>query len=64
MKVWPKDDSVRKTLAHPTAGPFRAEGPADWPDDTFTYRRIQDGDLTLVLGAAEVPTFKTKRKET
>jgi hypothetical protein len=46
MKVLPKDDNVRKILYHPTGGKFRAEGPADWPDDTFTARRLRDGDIT------------------
>lgn len=55
MKVWPRNDSVRLTLRHPTAGAFRAEGPADWPDDTFTYRRIQDGDITLLAEAPPAP---------
>jgi hypothetical protein len=35
-------------LAHPKAGKFRAQGSVDWPDDTFTHRRIADGDITKV----------------
>lgn len=47
MQVWPKDDEMRKLLKHePTGVAFYETGPADWPDDTFTYRRIQDGDVT------------------
>lgn len=48
VKVWPKDDVMRKHLRHPAdrAG-FRAEGPADWPYDQFTTRRIEDGDVVL-----------------
>jgi hypothetical protein len=45
MQVFPKNDDVRRVLAHPIAGKFRAEGPAEWPDDTFTSRRIKDGDI-------------------
>jgi hypothetical protein len=45
MKVFPKNDDVRRVLYHPAAGHFRAEGPADWPDDAFTNRRIADGDI-------------------
>jgi hypothetical protein len=45
MKVFPKNDDVRRVLYHPTAGKFRAEGAADWPDDSFTNRRIKDGDI-------------------
>ena len=47
MKVVPKNDTIRKLIKHPAAGPFRAEGPADWPDDSFTARRIADGDVTV-----------------
>jgi len=43
--VFPKNDDVRRVLYHPAAGHFRAEGPADWPDDAFTNRRIADGDI-------------------
>jgi hypothetical protein len=46
MKVFPKNDDIRRVLAHPTAGKFRAEGLVDWPDDSFTQRRIRDGDIT------------------
>jgi hypothetical protein len=45
MKVFPKNDDVRRVLYHPSAGKFRAEGPAEWPDDSFTNRRIKDGDI-------------------
>jgi hypothetical protein len=46
MLVWPKDETMRKLLRHPSnqVG-FRPEGPIDWPDDTFTARRIADGDV-------------------
>jgi hypothetical protein len=46
MKVLPKNDDIRRVLFHPNAGKFRAEGPAEWPDDSFTNRRIKDGDIT------------------
>jgi hypothetical protein len=45
MKVFPKNDDIRRVLIHPVAGKFRAEGAADWPDDSFTQRRIKDGDV-------------------
>lgn len=47
VKVVPKNDSIRKLLKHPTAGPFRTEGSSDWPDDSFTARRMADGDVIL-----------------
>lgn len=47
MKVWPKNDDIRKVLKHPQGNiSFREEGPVDWPDDSFTHRRIMDGDVT------------------
>jgi hypothetical protein len=46
MKVWPKNDDVRRLIKHPTARGFRKEGPADWPADVFTFRLLQDGDIT------------------
>ena len=46
MKVWPRNEEIRKVLKHGVIG-FPAEGPAEWPDDTFTHRRIMDGDVTV-----------------
>jgi hypothetical protein len=48
MKVMPKNDDVRRVLKHPVARGFRKEGPAEWPNDSFTARRIADGDITVV----------------
>jgi hypothetical protein len=31
---------------HPSGVRFRKDGPADWPDDAYTTRRIADGDVT------------------
>lgn len=62
MKVWPKDDTMRRLLKHPSRGGFRSpEGPEEWPDDSFTYRRIQDGDV-LTEDPAVKPVAKTKEK--
>jgi hypothetical protein len=52
MKVWPTSDDIRKVLAHPTGGPFRDEGPTEWPDDVYTYKQIQDGSVTTKEPAA------------
>ncbi len=49
VKVVPKNDELRKVLKHPSNNvPFPAEGSQDWPDDSFTHRRITDGDVTVV----------------
>jgi hypothetical protein len=52
MQVTPKNDDIRRILAHPTSGKFRAEGSSEWPDDAFTNRRIADGDITKVENIA------------
>ena len=49
VKVLPRDESIRKHIAHmPGNIKFPAEGPAKWPFDSFTRRRLRDGDVTLV----------------
>lgn len=46
VTVWPKNEILRKVLRHPGAAGFRLpEGPEIWPNDSFTHRLIQDGDL-------------------
>lgn len=47
MKVWPKNEQMRKLLKHPNGTGFRDAGSAEWPDDSFTARRIRDGDVTI-----------------
>lgn len=67
IKVFPKDDRTRKLLAHPVAGKFRAEGPATWPDDAFTARRIEDGSVTLtevVAPKSEPPKAELPKRRT
>jgi|SoiMetStandDraft_5_1073268.scaffolds.fasta_scaffold212023_2 hypothetical protein len=63
MKVLPKNDQVRKLLKHPVAKGFRAEGPADWPNDSFTARRIADGDVTVVEEQKETKPQEEKSQE-
>jgi hypothetical protein len=48
VRVLPKDDGVRKYIAHqPTGIRFRSEGAVEWPNDRFTQRRLADGTVTL-----------------
>jgi len=49
-KRWTADD-MRRLLRHPRAGGFRSEGSIEWPNDTFTQRRLRDG--SVMLEAAE-----------
>lgn len=55
MKVFPTSEQKRKALKHPTAGGFREVGPAEWPDDPWTYRRVRDGDVTTEAPHEEKP---------
>lgn len=47
IKVWPATDDKRKVLRHANGTGFRdsMDEPALWPNDTFTARRIRDGDI-------------------
>ena len=63
MKVWPKTEELRKLLRHPTAGGFRTpDGHEDWPDDSFTYRLVRDGDLLTEQPGAPAPAKASKEK--
>jgi hypothetical protein len=47
ITVWPANEAMRKALRHPRAGAFRdtLDQGIDWPADSFTHRRLQDGDV-------------------
>jgi hypothetical protein len=48
VRVDPRDDDVRKYIKHlPSKRGFPASGPALWPNDLFTHRRLRDGSVTL-----------------
>jgi hypothetical protein len=47
LRVEPASDDMRRLLMHPRAGGFRSEGSIEWPDDTFTHRRLRDGSVKL-----------------
>jgi hypothetical protein len=40
-------DDMRELLRHPKAGGFRAEGSIEWPNDSFTQRRLREGSIKL-----------------
>lgn len=53
VKVLPKNETLRKLLKHPSDNVAFPEEHAEknwleWPDDSFTHRRLQDGDVTIV----------------
>lgn len=49
MRVWPKNEDVRRMIKHPSGVAFAEDisTPAEWPDDQFTTRRLRDGDVLL-----------------
>ena len=47
VSVSPKNQKLRERLVHPHGHRFPKEGPASWPDDVFTQRRIADGSVKL-----------------
>jgi hypothetical protein len=69
MKVWAKNEHLRKLLKHPVGGGFPADTttPAEWPDDSFTHRLVQDGDILKAAPtgstAMEQPTAKEAAEE-
>jgi hypothetical protein len=50
VKVTPTSEDIRSLIVHPRGGGFPKDGAADWPDDGFTLRREQDGDITVERG--------------
>jgi hypothetical protein len=50
VRVEPASDILRRVVKHPHGTAFPATGPATWPLDTFTKRRIADGTVTVVGG--------------
>lgn len=63
VKVIPKNDTIRKLIKHPVGGPFRGQGAAEWPDDTYTARRIADGDVTVEQAEKKENGNQSERKE-
>jgi hypothetical protein len=53
VRVMPKNDDIRGLLKHPSGARFRSEGSAVWPDDIYTFRRIQDGDIFVWMPKEE-----------
>jgi hypothetical protein len=45
-RVEPTDDKYR-VIRHPNGARFYATGSSEWPLDSFTTRRLRDGDITL-----------------
>jgi hypothetical protein len=59
VRVSPRDDEVRAWIKHPRVGAFRSVGSIEWPNDTFTQRRIRDGTVTLEPPREAAPSSPT-----
>src|SRR4051812_548295 len=56
VRVVPRDDEMRSLLAHPVGGiGFLPTGSVEWPNDSFTQRRIEDGSVTLESNESNAP---------
>lgn len=58
IKVWPTKATAVGML-HPHGPPLIAAG-AEWPDDSFTARRLRDGSATVEAGEAYEPPKEFK----
>jgi hypothetical protein len=60
-------DGMRRLLKHPTAGGFRSEGDIEWPNDTFTKKRLKEGSVKLAeqkkQGERQDRSRQTQREE-
>jgi hypothetical protein len=45
VKVYAANDEIRDLLKHATGVRFREDGSAEWPNDSFTARRIAEGSV-------------------
>jgi hypothetical protein len=55
VRIEPASDVLRRAIRHPGGRGFPPTGPAEWPLDKFTKRRIADGSVTVVESKAEAP---------
>jgi hypothetical protein len=63
VHVVPASADIRRVLFHPRAGYFPADGGMDWPMDDFTFRRIQDGDVTVEKSGEQSPEGEPRHNE-
>jgi len=62
VRVLPSDDDMRRFLKHPRAGGFRSTGSVEWPNDTFTQRRLRDGSVKLEDAAEQKSAAEQRHK--
>ena len=56
-------DDMRRLLKHPKAGGFRTEGSIEWPNDTFTQRRLREGSIKLAEQKSSSTSGSTQSAE-
>jgi hypothetical protein len=47
VRVLPATEVIRRTIKHPRGMRFRTTGSVEWPNDSFTQRRLADGTVTI-----------------
>jgi hypothetical protein len=47
VKVFAANETMRDVLRHPVGARFRDDMSAEWPNDSFTARRIKDGSVRI-----------------
>jgi len=57
-----KAEDMRRLLRHPRAGGFRSEGDIEWPNDTFTKRRLKEGSVKLAEEKKSQPDHRRSRQ--
>jgi hypothetical protein len=67
VKVYPANDTFRAILRHASGTRFPSNGPADWPVDGFTTRRLAEGSISTESGGggafAEPDPTKNAREQ-
>lgn len=63
VRVSPANEDHRGLLTHPNAGAFRSSGSIEWPLDSFTKRRIRDGDVTVEQRAQNQPETQSQTQD-
>lgn len=64
VRVSPAKEEYRGLIKHPNGGGFRSSGSIEWPFDTFTKRRIRDGDVIVEAREQNKPEAQTTAKST
>jgi hypothetical protein len=53
---------MRRVMQHPSGIKFRSEGSVEWPNDTFTRKRLKEGSVKLVEERQSEPEQRSQRR--